>query len=207
MDYHPGQLAAFPGFCEVSAAEGKQRLIALLCEPDAIAAEHNARIEAARADGLECVNKGMYRLVYEHKDRPGVVYKIPHAPYREAHHGIYSNLCEYDSFLSSEISDMVSGPVAECKIIWHESGLPVIVMEKVITDQYVKGHKVAPWDDFPDWASRVDNSQVGWSTIDNAWVIYDAGYPESPDDAWDRADLLPPRWLSEGVKAQSRQAA
>lgn len=206
--YRPGQLSAFPGFIEVSRAEGRARLIELLTQTAPVIAEHNAYCSIVNLTGLAQIGKGAYRDVYQHEDRPGVVYKVPHSPYREAHHGIYSNLFEHDMFLSSGLEDdsPVAGPVAECKILWHESGLPVVVMEEVITGPAEDDDKVAPWDDFPEWSHAVDGCQVGWSAIDG-WVIYDAGVPEAGEDDWEAPPLTTPRWIEQALRDAKVRAA
>lgn len=57
-------------------------------------------------------------------------------------------------------------PVAPCRIVWHESGLPIVIMLTV--------RPATPDDeDLPDWSTRIDHNQVGWR--DGQWYVYDAG--------------------------------
>lgn len=60
-------------------------------------------------------------------------------------------------------------PVAPCKLVWHESGIPIVIMERVHTVSHM-----TPMDR-PPWAKLVDRSQIGHSKILRGLVAYDAG--------------------------------
>jgi hypothetical protein len=63
-------------------------------------------------------------------------------------------------------------PVAPCRIVWHSAGAPILVMQTVLP--------AVPGDELPEWASRVDSAQVGW-TAGGQCVIFDAGFDLAPE--------------------------
>lgn len=79
--------------------------------------------------------------------------------------------------------DAAPGPVAPCRLVWHESGLPIVIMERVLTrDEMLEGEDGWPREtphpliaSVPDWAEMIDGEQVGWSPSQGSWVIYDSG--------------------------------
>lgn len=67
-------------------------------------------------------------------------------------------------------------PMARCRMVFHEAGAPILIMETV--------RPAKPGEDIPDWAVRVDSHQVGLNA-DGEWVIFDAGWGVADADAVD----------------------
>jgi hypothetical protein len=57
-------------------------------------------------------------------------------------------------------------PISACRIVWHETGMPIVIMERIDTN---------PDRDMPDWSRRVDKEQVGWNERTQGFEVYDAG--------------------------------
>jgi hypothetical protein len=134
--------------------------------------------EIARQLGRLPDERGMYRAVWIEGD---VVIKVPVASgvgYKSLG-GAACNVYEVDEcaaggYLTSRYSDNRE-PIAPCELVWHESGLPVVIMERIECDP--------ERDDMPEWARRIDGHQVGWSQRASQWLIYDAGCQVATSDA------------------------
>lgn len=106
---------------------------------------------------------------------PNLVYKVPNPDHAEAYGGIHCSLYEVRCYETGGWTSRQGArfPVVPCRIAWHESGLPVVVMERV--EIHAEEDDV---DGFPQWAGVIDKNQVGWSASMGAWAIYDAGCVE-----------------------------
>lgn len=98
-------------------------------------------------------HSGTNRHTFLDKD---VVYKIP----RTFHWGI--GACKREVLAYEEQTDHL--PMATCRLVYHQTGLPIVIMQKVQTNMLGK----------PAWATRIDGSQVGL-TAEKKWVVFDAG--------------------------------
>lgn len=87
-----------------------------------------------------------------------------HVVYKVGLHAI--QLHELAAFEQPETYDHL--PVAPCRLVWHESGIAILIMETV--------RPAAADDELPEWASLIDDHQVGWRA-DGSCVIFDAGEP------------------------------
>lgn len=119
---------------------------------DEYAEAHDAAMDVMTAVYGEQLAGGNERGVW---DGGVVVYKIG---------GLLDQLNEIMAFEDPSTVDGL--PVARCRMVYHESGCPILIMETVRPARY--------GDDIPDWARRIDCHQVGLNTEGN-WVIFDAG--------------------------------
>jgi hypothetical protein len=114
---------------------------------------------------------GMTRTIYF---ADNVVYKIPKPGSRSfpLHDCVKANLLE------SPLNPYLLLPMAPRELVWHRSGLPIIVMERVEVD--------LPVEDLPSWASseETDEQQIG-RRLSGEYVLYDAGCTSSPSDWFD----------------------
>lgn len=79
---------------------------------------------------------------------------------------------QYDELRAYEL-DYECIPVAPCRMVWHESGAPIIIMELLTRVQHeTRGRDE---DGLPWWAWSVDQMQIGWSQLLGGWAAYDAG--------------------------------
>jgi hypothetical protein len=63
-------------------------------------------------------------------------------------------------------------PVAPCRMLWHETGAPIIVMELLTRVQHEMRDNER---DLPWFVHSVDCMQIGWSALLDGWAVYDAG--------------------------------
>lgn len=112
---------------------------------------------------LELLPYGSHRRVFAGSR---IVYKTPNPDSHNRHsilESIWANLYE-----AGDASYDYRGPITPCRLVWHESGMPVVVMERL-------GLTPAPADaTSPEWCLEVENQQYAWSRILEAWTIYDA---------------------------------
>jgi hypothetical protein len=115
---------------------------------------------------------GMTRTVYIDRE---VVYKVPRPGGRS---GFPINDCIEANLIESPLNTSGHGglPLASRRLVWHKSGIPIVVMERVET--------VLPAESLPKWSEAVDAQQVGRRTATGEFVIYDAGCMEPPSNKW-----------------------
>lgn len=113
---------------------------------------------------LTLFERGSYRRVFAADD---VVYKVPN-PKIGAWEAVYMRSVWANVYEACQASDEYEGPIAPCRIVWHESGLPVVIMERLGREQAPKGTA------YPEWGRQVDNQQYAWSALLQSWAIYDA---------------------------------
>lgn len=182
-------------------AEGRSRFEAIMDSPNELSTALSIARDDVRYVG-EGIDSGTSREVYI---VDGLIVKLPMQTWDSNNSllaNCYSNLAEVVAYETGQYV----GPIVPCRIVWHVSGIPLVVMEKVNT--------MAPEGDKPDWAYRVDMYQVAWSELLNEWACYDAGdcvYSELPSylqNAYD-ADRLR-GWIElarERAEEQQAQAA
>lgn len=122
-------------------------------DPEAIYSESNRAVVCEQLKILyPLLGSGYSRHVF---DGGHVVYKV----------GLHAiQMHELRSYEQPSTYDDV--PVAPCRIVWHESGIAILIMETV--------RPAARDEDLPEWASRVDDHQVGWRASGEC-VVFDAG--------------------------------
>jgi hypothetical protein len=120
---------------------------------------------------------GMTRSVYAHRE---VVYKLPRPG---GGSGFLIGDCIEANLIESSLNTAGHDglPLASRRLVWHKSGIPIIVMEKVETG--------LPADSLPKWSKAVDAQQVGRRTATGEYVVYDAGCMQPPSNNW-LEDLL-----------------
>lgn len=144
---------------------------------DRLRDDEDAMVEAHKAatadleSVYERLGSGAQRTVFESKCGK-VVYKIARTNYDwgDAEECMDANLAEVARFENGY--DGI--PVAPCRIVWHESGVPIVVMEKLDKPQHECDDE-GVCEDVPWWSHRVDGSQIGWSNLLGCWAVYDAG--------------------------------
>lgn len=82
--------------------------------------------------------------------------------------------------------------VAPCRLAWHASGVPIVVMERLDMGRRDPALLAGEW---PDWANFVDCEQVAWSSLLGDWAVYDAGL--SPEGCGGRGEREWRRSLAE----------
>jgi hypothetical protein len=176
-------LPAPEGVPLVDEAEGMRRLSELLTEGSHALTEAILDATADIAELHRHLGSGAQRAVYVREDWSSAVYKLPLSrptfhESLEAH--VAANLQEVWLFEGERLRNFAysisghecNGPlelerpeVAPCYVVWHESGIPIVVMERL-----------SPERDHPDWADHMDGPQGGWSNLLDEWVLYDAGW-------------------------------
>lgn len=99
------------------------------------------------------LHEGGQRLAF---DGGRVVYKIG---------SIDSLMTELSMYERPELADHL--PVAPCRMVYHENGCPILIMETVNPVRNAEG--------LPDWALRVDGIQVG-RNVHGEVLIFDADF-------------------------------
>lgn len=156
----------------VDDATGLARLRALAKDHRALctaAAELYMELYANGESGMH-VEHGYYRSAFIDTD---VVYKIPTSDETVTLEGCVSTLLELSEHRAGgyAIPGMNRVPIAPCHVLWYESGLPILVMERVGIEREGFECDEAP----PHWAGDVDGRQVGWCASLDGWAVYDAG--------------------------------
>lgn len=179
-----------PDLALIPEAEGRSKLAKLKNDLDLVAAINQVTAEMQSLPGYRPVassKAGIQRTVFIGKD---TVVKVPLVGYEfscyyedpvrylERHDhpsetsyefhpkdNVEANLIEVAAF-ETEGCD---APVAPCKLVWHYTGIPIVVMEKV---QLIskKGGQAKP-----DWMNTFEQNQIGWSKTLRGWAAYDAG--------------------------------
>lgn len=155
---------AAPSIQGISENLGLQRFAALVADPEQL----EDLLEAVNAE-IEVLGKflgyGTSRRVYM---VDGLVCKVPiyKNNAKRAIANCQSNLAEVAAYETGQYA----GPVVPCRIAWHESGVPLVVMEAVDVDG-------ADETSLPAWAYDIDSWQVAWSDLLGCLACYDAGYP------------------------------
>jgi hypothetical protein len=167
-------------FVEIDETQGRERL-AWLSRNGELNEACVELWEAFEADSFMSPDhrRSYRRVMYRsdlYSDDPDLVYKLPNTD-DDGHDdnaidGVWSNVYE----AGGAAHDAYSGPIAACRIAWHESGVPVVVMERVTLYQFAH-EAIRRTNPVPGWAREVDGQQIGWSDAAGAWVIYDAGCP------------------------------
>lgn len=169
------------GITFVDAATGSELLAELLFKPQLLAAAIRGTQDDFAAVTSE-LSQGAQRIVYIDQDVDGWVYKIPHAEktwYEDVTDHVMANLLEawlsnndaladfsYMCFVTGDLRCDREAAVMPCRILWHESGIPVVVMEQA---EHMRQ------DDLPDWCASFDGEQAGWSDLMDCVALYDAG--------------------------------
>jgi hypothetical protein len=173
----------------IAGAEGRSRLIELASETGAL---HEATCELA--DALDAMHElhalpgGSYRRVYASStEQDGWVLKMPNLPVSEIDDenpllGAWSNVYEVEQAPAA-----YRGDIAPAVLVWHESGLPLVVMRRVIVREAVH-ELIRRTNPIPSWAEAADCGQVGWDDELGQWLIYDAGcspyMTDAPQPVW-----------------------
>lgn len=117
---------------------------------------------------------------------------------KEHYHPTEVEFSPFDNMLSSLIevaayeTDSLAHPTAPCRLLWHESGVPVVVMEKLILRTRIHG-------EVPDWSEEYECNQIGWSKMLSSWAGFDAG--QAPDTT----TLDERKWLAHMQRQKKRQ--
>lgn len=100
--------------------------------------------------------------------------------------GACSSLLEVHQYESGGYDDGYGKlhEIVPCRIVWHESGLPIVIMERI--EAHWPDGKGCQWR--PDWTDIVDNGQVGYNERTRSWQIYDAGC--TPDHTGPRWEII-----------------
>ncbi len=120
------------------------------------------------------LKNGMTRTVFTNRE---VVYKVPCAGAR--HGGLTLKSCIEANLIESPLNTRpYSLPLASRKLVWHRSGIPIVVMEVLRTDLEL--------DSLPSWSleESIDGQQVGMRMATGEYVIYDGGCREAPTPDW-----------------------
>jgi len=114
---------------------------------------------------------GETRTVYFAGD---VVYKVP----RSGSRNFCLDRCIEANLLESPLNPYLLLPTAPRELVWHKSGIPVIVMEKV--------RVCSTTEVLPPWAlsEETDGQQVGMRP-NGEYVLYDAGCSSAPSQWFD----------------------
>jgi hypothetical protein len=123
------------------------------------------------------LGRGMSRVAFDGGD---AIYKVP-----ISHQGIAH--CEREAAEHERPDHYAGCPVAACRLVWHSSGLPVLVMEPVRAA--TRGERR------PSWARRVDSNQVG-RNAHGRWVVFDASHDLLEDHALQWIEHRVPRALA-----------
>lgn len=171
------QKARFPRVADtISPKEGEKRLKQLIIDPERLNTTLDRVLKEFSTRYALLDDEGGTRSVYESK---GVVLKVPrvhHTGYDDPISAISANLIE--SALSRTGYGKRAHPVAKTRLLWHSSGIPIIMMEKIDTG--------LPTSALPRWARGIEKRQVGYSQITENFVVYDASeFPGAmPPSTW-----------------------
>lgn len=186
---------ADPDLPLVDEVQGRLRYENLLTKSaNVIAAVRTVREQIDKLYTME--GQGTSRAVYRSSD---CVYKCPIEHYSGAVFNCMTNLVEALTYTSNHERAF---PVVPCRIVWHELGVPIIVMERVEV-YYASGNE-------PGWAEQVDSNQVAYSPLLGSWGAYDAGYAPSSfrgDDSTEDWDTTTKRWYAELVREHAEAAS
>jgi hypothetical protein len=144
----------------------------LLCRGDSAVKGVIYRLNKLMRDRYgAALTDGMTRTVYAHDE---VIYKIP----RPGSSNFTLSDCIAANLIESPLNTAGYGglPIAPRRLVWHKSGIPIIVMEKVETDLATET--------LPPWSQDIDEQQVGRRTTTGEYVIYDAGCMDPPSGKW-----------------------
>lgn len=148
----------------VSAAVAWPLLLALLEDTDRLCRAIRSA-ERQLAKHYECIGSGSQRSVYGRMGHQ-VVYKLPldcASEWESLPDHVWASL---DEVFACE-QDAHDAQIAPCRLVWHRSGVPIVVMDRV--DELCS-------DDIDDeLLGVVDCDQIGWSDLLDRQVIYDAG--------------------------------
>lgn len=161
------QTLAAPNIKFVSEKTGRRRLSALRRDGDRALSRACAQLtDQIEKRGHRFIGSGSQRNVFT--NGPRAVVKTPTSGLSDRF-GVSANARANVSEVLAYESASSGFPVAVCRLLWHESGLPVVIMERV-----------REWDcdrdgELPEWADLIDGEQVGWSRLLRTPVAYDAG--------------------------------
>lgn len=146
-----------------------------------------AAVEAVTAELLALewglIGEGMQRQVFAAGGGSSMdaIVKIPHENvevgqgfWGDDGGGFYAHLNSFSSL--NEVmayEDNTHGhPVMPCRLVWHESGLPIVVMERLSPEPADQ-----PYDVPGEMKRAFDGGQIGWSALLGTWAGFDAGFP------------------------------
>ena len=147
-----------PNLPIVSREEGVQQLSAVIGHPTECLARAEIVIQQLEEeDSYRYVGEGSFRVTYK---REGVVYKAPRDSRGSILECIVANLNEG---IAAQLQWPI--PMPQTEVIWHENGIPIIMMEEIATN--------IPQTKLPDWAKTIDGLQAGRSIATKKIVPYD----------------------------------
>lgn len=183
----------------VDEAAGRAALAALADEgPNAIVAACQTVSNELDKQLGHTFSRGSFRRVWI---RGGIAVKAPNCvdamTSRFTVAGVWHNLHE----VHCHVAACYEVAVAPCKTVWHESGIPLTVMEEVHHDTDTSVRHAGSYPTGHADLDRVDGSQLGWSKLLQTWVAFDAGSPADYNEGCEV--LLQPLtalklWLSTG---------
>jgi hypothetical protein len=145
-----------------SAADGWSRLLVLLDDERALEMAIR-RADKELRERYACIAGGQQRDVF---NGGTVVYKLPlpqATRWEDIIGHVWANL---DEVFACE-QDAHNVQIAPCRLVWHETGIPIVVMEHV---------DVLDDDDIEEeLMDVVDSDQIGWSDLLDRQVCFDAG--------------------------------
>lgn len=187
---HIAAVLARPRIALIDETSGSAKLSAIMHDEGALA----SAIASAQADlerSYTRLGAGGQRIAYR---GPGCVFKLPRVtrPFRmylagpDQYLKHFIHPLELGDFAPSEnaranLSEVWSYevgamrmPLAPCRLAWHKSGIPIVVMER-LSQRKKNGRPEGPDEDA--WNEEYEQCQFGWSALLGSWAGYDAGLP------------------------------
>lgn len=108
---------------------------------------------------------------------------------------INANLCEVWAFETGALSL----PLAPCRLVWHASGIPIVVMERLNMRRRTDFPNVHGFYGSDNWDDVYEGGQIGWSSLLGSWAGFDAGMP--PDGMMTTSA----KWVRQLQRKRARQ--